>query len=79
MVLACQMYEEMSIISCDGRLGVHSGKFKGRVQSSIIVESVMIDINFSTNRGASNSIIVMKHKISSCVLENFKVGHSNTC
>ena len=69
----------MPIISCDGRLGVHSGKVKGRVQSSITVESVMIDINFSTNRGVSNSIIVMKHEISGCLLENLKVGHSNTC
>ena len=32
-----------------------------------------IDMNFSINRGASNSIIVMNHEISGCLLENLKV------
>lgn len=40
------MFEEIPIILCDGKLGVHSSKFKGRVQSSIIVESVMVDMKF---------------------------------
>ena len=44
VVVACQTFEEMSMISCDKKLSVHSDKFKGIVQSSIIVESVMIDM-----------------------------------